>query len=113
MPMFERADAKIHYEVYGSGFPVPTTLFRANNDGGFGPVLVISPPNVDSWPGAFVQHAGLEQQARRPVRPEAMSVAQAVTRLEHDDLHRSATDAIFTDDAEVVIAGQRLLLLRR
>ncbi len=40
-----------------------------------------------------------------------MAVAQTVARLEHDDLHRPAADAVLAEDAEIVVARQRLLLL--
>ncbi len=60
---------------------------------------------------ALVQHARLQQQAGGVVGPESMPVAQAVLRLEHDDLHRAAADAICADDAKLVEARQRLLLL--
>ncbi|MBL8914862.1 MAG: hypothetical protein JNM17_29425 [Archangium sp.] len=45
--------------TYGSGFPVPTTLCRADNDGGSNVVAVLSPPNTNSFPGSFVDFNGL------------------------------------------------------
>ncbi len=40
-----------------------------------------------------------------------MAVAQAVLRLEHDDLHRTSAHAVLAEHAELVEARQRLLLL--
>jgi len=63
--------------------------------------------------GALVEDPRLQQQPGGAIRPEAVAVAKAVLRLEHDDLHRATANAIFTNEAKRVIARQRLLLLRR
>src|SRR5205085_3664605 len=56
---------------------------------------------------ALVQHARLQQQSGRTIGPEAMTVAQAVLRLEHHHLDRTPAHAIVSHDPKVVVTRKR------